>query len=449
MNEFNPSEIQRFEFDSYEFQSGSGDVQLHYVLVGPQDPIRFTEHVTIPVESDASEAAKTVANRLARLLFLASGVSYYKIAAPSEVVVNIPITDAEKRFLKDVIGRGMTEFAFVNNIPQALTPEITAQRIEAVEPIELPDVSKQPLVPVGGGKDSIVTIEALRSTGFEPTLFSVNSYAPITATVERAKLPYLSVSRHIDPLVIELNRQGALNGHVPITMINSLLALMTAVMNGLATVVMSNERSASIGNVMWNGVDVNHQWAKSLEAERLLQEVIKDVVSPSVQYFSLLRPLSELRIARQFAGLTKYHDVFTSCNRAFHLDPTKRRIWCANCDKCRFVFLILSPYLSRDELVKIFKKDMFDDGEQLAGFRELLGIEGHKPLECVGEIAESRLALIMAAKREDWKKSSLVPVLLGDLPEDSLPTKEQERDIFSTAEHLIPAEYQKVLESIQ
>jgi hypothetical protein len=303
-------------------------------------------------------------------------------------------------------------------------------------------------VAVGGGKDSIVSIEALRAAGFEPTLFSVNSYTPITNTVERAGLPYLKVGRQIDSSIGDLNAQGAFNGHVPITMINSLLGLLAAVMNGLTTVIFSNERSASVGNLTWHGIDVNHQWAKSIEAEKLLQETLATVVSPSVTYFSLLRPLSELRIARQFATLEQYHDIFTSCNRAFHLDPSKRRIWCGECDKCRFVFLVLAPYMSVAQLEAIWHKNMFNDGEQLAGFRELLGIEGHKPLECVGEVAECRLALELAAEKDEWKNTDLVPVLLRDIPADAMPTPEQKEEIFSTAEHLIPDTYLSALDQI-
>lgn len=449
MNQFDPSKVETFEITGYDFDPQTGEVQLHYALLGEGEPITLTEKAHVPVGNVDTQAAE-VADRIARLLLLAASVSYYKTAAPSRVAVRLPITEAEKHFLTEVIRRGMTEFAYVNNLPHALTPEIEVSEIIPAEPIALSDTNEQhPLVAVGGGKDSIVTIEALRAAGFAPTLFSVNSYAPIVSTVERAELPYLKVGRQIDTKIGELNAQGALNGHVPITMINSLLALMAATMNGLSTVVLSNERSASVGNLLWEGIDVNHQWAKSIEAEKLLQSTLAGVVSPSLTYFSLLRPLSELRIARQFATLAQYHDVFTSCNRAFHLDPSKRRIWCGECDKCRFVFLVLAPYLSAAELEAIWHKNMFDDSAQLAGFRELLGIEGHKPLECVGEIAESRLALLMAAKKDDWKNTALVPVLLNDLPEDSLPTPEQEREIFETGEHLIPEAYVSALDQIK
>ncbi len=449
MKPFDHSKVETFEISGYDFDAQTGEVQLHYALLGEGEPITLTEKASIPVGNIDQQSAE-VADRLARLLLLAASVSYYKTAVPTRVAVRMPVTSAEKHFLTEVIRRGLTEFAYVNNLPHALTPEIETSEIIPGEPIALSVVDEQhPLVAVGGGKDSIVSIEALRAAGFKPTLFSVNSYTPIANTVERAELPYLKVGRQIDPKIGELNEQGALNGHVPITMINSILALLAATMNGLSTVIFSNERSASVGNLMWNGIDVNHQWAKSIEAEKLLQDTLASVVSPSLAYFSLLRPLSELRIARQFATLEQYHDIFTSCNRAFHLDPSKRRIWCGECDKCRFVFLVLAPYLSAPQLKAIWHKNMFEDGEQLAGFRELLGIEGHKPLECVGEIAESRLALVMASEKEDWKHTALVPVLLNDLPEDSLPTPEQEREIFETGEHLIPETYLLALDQIK
>ena len=446
---FDPETIETFEITGYDFDPQTGEVQLHYALLGPDEPIIFTERATIPI-SNSDPQVLSVVDRLARLLMLAASMSYYKVAAPGQVSVAVPITAQEKHFLTEVIRRGMTEFAYVNNLPHALAPTIETTEIIPNEPIALTDLNEsRPLVAVGGGKDSIVTIEALRAADFEPTLFSVNAYTPITSTVERAGLPYLQVKRQIDARIGELNEQGALNGHVPITMINSILALMTATMNGLTTVVFSNERSASIGNLLWHGIDVNHQWAKSLEAEKLLQDTLATVVSPSLTYFSLLRPLSELRIARQFATLEQYHDIFTSCNRAFHLDPSKRRIWCGECDKCRFVFLILAPYMSAAQLEAILHKNMYDDGAQLSGFRELLGIEGHKPLECVGEIAESRLALLMAAEKEEWKRTALVPVLLHDLPEDALPTPEQKQEIFETSEHLIPEAYLSALVQIK
>lgn len=444
---FNPQLIEQFEYTGYDFDIQQGHLELHYALIGGGAAASFTEEISLP-GGDYSEAVKQVAERLARLLFLVAGVSYYKAAAPKTVHIATPITAVERDFLATVIQRGLTEFAYTTNLPHALTPTITASELIEQSPVVLPDASYQPLVPVGGGKDSIVTIEALRSAGFTPLLFSVNSYEPIQKTVDQSGLDYTQAGRKLSPKLFELNQEGAYNGHVPVTAINSFIALMTAVLTERKTVVFSNERSASEGNTVWEGIEVNHQWSKSAEFEALLQKTLSQVVSPDLQYFSLLRPFSELRIARQFASLKHYHSVFTSCNRAFHVDEDKRRNWCGHCDKCRFVFLILAPYLTKEALVNIFKKDMLDDGEQLAGFRQLLGIEGHKPLECVGEIVESRLALQLTAKKEEWQGSSLLPILTADLPTDAWPTEQQQAEVFSMGPHYIPTRYQPALETV-
>jgi hypothetical protein len=445
---FDPQTIEHFEYTSFSLDAQQGHLELHYALVGKQR-YDFVEEVSLPGGDYAPEVIE-VTNRLARLLFLAAGLSYYKAAAPAKIIIKTPVTSVEVDFLRQLIRGGMTEFAYVNNNPQALTPEVTAAQTIQQKPVELQNQnSSRPLVPVGGGKDSIVTIEALRAAGFTPLLFSVNSYEPIQKTVEVAQLPYTQAGRRLDPKLIQLNKNGAYNGHVPVTIINSLLALMVATLTNCDAVVFSNERSASEQNVMWQGIAVNHQWAKSLAAEQLLSNVVADIVTKSITYFSLLRPFSELRIARQFATLTKYHPVFTSCNKAFYWSKQQYQNWCGNCPKCRFVFLTLAPYMSKTELVRIFNKNLLDDEHELPGFKELLGIEGHKPLECVGEIAESRLALLLVAKRPDWQSSSVVKQLLAELTPDNLPKPTQQHKLLAVGRHQVPSIYQKALQNIQ
>jgi hypothetical protein len=447
MSRFNPQAFTTFEYTNYSFDRDTGVIRLTYTLLGDTEPVRFTEEVTVPIGADSS--AIGIAERLVRLLFLAAGVSYYKAAIPPEISIKTQITHIERDFLVAILEEGLTEFAYVNNVPQALRPHIKVEKYYEAQPLSLLVAEDAPpLVPVGGGKDSVVTIEALRSIGITPLLFSVNGYEPIQNTVKRSGLEYVQAHRHIDPQLMDFNKNGAYNGHVPVTAINSLIALIAAVTLGSKTVIFSNERSASAGNTIWQGIEVNHQWSKSGMFEYLLQQILAKNVSPDLEYFSLLRPFSELRIARKFAELTEYHSVFTSCNRAFHIDKTKREIWCGHCDKCRFVFLILAPYLSKTELVAIFRKNLFEDGEQLGGFRELLGISGHKPLECIGEITESRVALVLASKKNDWRESVIVRLLLAELPEDMLPTVEQEKEVFAAAESFVPDAYRGAFDFI-
>jgi hypothetical protein len=449
---FTPENYDVFEYTDFALSPDCTQLVMTYTLRG-KESLEFVERIELPhPDATLSEAEKEAISRVARLAFLAAGLSYYKTAVPAKIKIMPVVTGHEVVFLTELIANGMTEFAYVNNMPRALHPTIEANSIKDIDSIALPAARhSQPLVPVGGGKDSIVTFEALRSAGFEPVLFSVNEFPATMRTVKVAKLAYRVAQRHISPVLLDANERGALNGHVPVTAMVTYIAVLAALLGGQRVTIFSNERSASVGNTIWEGIEVNHQWAKSIMAERLLSDTLYAVVSPDIQCFSLLRPFSELRITRQFAQHRQYHRAFTSCNRAFlFVEDRRSDNWCGNCPKCRFVFLMLAPYISKSELEAIFSGNLLEDGTQLAGFRELLGIEGHKPLECVGEIEESRLALRLVSEKKEWQEVADLHVLMHDIPEDAWPTPEQAKNVFAAShEHFIPEHYAKALDEIK
>jgi hypothetical protein len=263
-------------------------------------------------------------------------------------------------------------------------------------------------VPLGGGKDSVVALETIRRSGRDLALFSVGDATPIAQTAAVAGLPRLIARRSLDPEIGALNAAGALNGHVPVTAVVSLIALLTAALNGFDAVAMANERSASTGNLNWDGIDVNHQFSKGLRAEELLRAALAEV-APQLDYFSALRPLSELAIAKAFARFPDYHPAFTSCNAVFRIDPERRaQAWCRNCPKCRFVFLALAPFTTPDQLRAIFGGDLLDDPAQYDGFALLAATGGHKPFECVGEETETVAAFRLIAADPAWRDHAVV-----------------------------------------
>ncbi|WP_370287687.1 hypothetical protein [Nocardioides sp.] len=392
-----------------------GRIELDYVGTDTQGrETRFTEVVELPGSLDGVDAATRDA--LLRLLSLAASLSYFKAFAPGRIVVPDGVTDVERRFAVELARHGLGEFAYVNDLPEVFATEVVGPSGDGEAatsgapaspggPSDLlpaAQCSRRVLVAVGGGKDSIVSIEALLAAEHEVGLFSVNSYRPIEATAEVAERPLLTARRRLDPELFRLNAEGAPNGHVPVTAVNSLVAVLTALALGYDTVAFSNEASSSYGNVEWHGQTINHQWSKGIGFERLLREALP---AGAPTYVSLLRPLTELRIARRFASHTSYHGVFTSCNRAFKLQESERTSWCADCPKCRFVFLCLAPFLEREELLAIFSgRDMFADPAQHEGFLELLGADGLlKPFECVGEPDECRVALGLLLEHEGWR----------------------------------------------
>ncbi|MDO4241278.1 MAG: hypothetical protein Q4C71_01950 [Microbacteriaceae bacterium] len=360
---------------------------------------------------------------LQKLLALALSLSYYKATFSGKIRVEFPLTDAEKLFYAELIKHGMGEYAFVNNLPWKLTPEIDAGQAELaeLEPRENAEnhaeiADKQPLVAVGGGKDSIVTIEALKHAGFKPVLFAVGDKGAIRDSVRVSGLDFVTFNRKIDPQLIAANQAGAPNGHVPVTAMNSVIALIAAEIMGLGAVIFSNEQSANYGNTQWSGIEVNHQWSKSLEFEYLLRDTLAAAGRSADSYFSLLRGFRELDIARSFATHPQYFDAFTSCNKAY-LISAERRVngWCGECPKCQFVFLILAPFIGRARLTQIFGVDILADAAQKQGLVDILGIGEQKPFECVGEPSEAAEALALVVNGGEWADSALVAELAAAL----------------------------------
>ena len=254
-----------------------------------------------------------------------------------------------------------------------------------------------------------------------------------------AGLPWLVVRRTLDPELARLNESGALNGHVPVTAIVTAAALLCASLNGYDAVAMANERSASSGNLSWDGVEVNHQFSKSLRVERLLDDALEELDAP-VRSFSVLRPASELAIARAFARLDAYHDAFTSCNTIFRLDPQLRGAsWCCDCPKCRFVFLVLAPFTEPERLREIFGRDLLDEEEQFEGFALLCATGGHKPFECVGEEQESLAAIRLLAGQERWSGHRVVRRLVAEvLPRHEADEGDSARVLELSEDHEVP-----------
>jgi hypothetical protein len=188
-------------------------------------------------------------------------------------------------------------------------------------------------------------------------------------------------------------------------------------MFGCDAVAMSNEHSASAANLSLDGVDINHQYSKSFEFEQDFAQYLERFVSPSIRYFSLLRPLSEIEIARRFSKYPEYFGVFRSCNTAFRQAREARgRHWCCNCPKCRFVFLALSPFVPKPDLIEIFGRNLLDDETQSEGFAELCGLHANKPFECVGETSESAGVISHLTGHPDWCGDRVVRRLNQEFP---------------------------------
>ncbi|MEV6930045.1 hypothetical protein AB0M46_36945 [Dactylosporangium sp. NPDC051485] len=431
-------QVEALRFPGREFDPSTGVARFHYAL----GDLVLTETVDFGPPSVAHPALERVLD----LLYVAASTSYYKIAAPPRVELDgVALAEGALPWVRALYHDGLGEFAYRNKLEYVLELPIEAARF--AEPADWRHVpSGPPLAAVGGGKDSIVTMEALQRAGLDPVLFAVNPNAIIRSVMAVSPQPVREVRRRLDPRMRELNEAGAYNGHIPVTAINSLIAVAASLMHGLGPVVMSNESSASVPNLNWLGRDINHQWSKGLPAEVHLREALLSHAGLQDAYFSLLRGLSELHIAALFAKFTAYDEVVTSCNAAFKLTGASDR-WCGHCPKCRFVFLALAPFTGRERLLHIFGADVFSDLTQLPGYRELMGLTAHKPFECVGEIEESLVALRLLTEHPDWRDTPIVKALAAEVP--SLPADAEVGAAFrGDAPNVVPPRYLAALAAL-
>jgi hypothetical protein len=321
---------------------------------------------------------------------------------------------------------------------------------------------------MGEGKDSIVTLELLKQKFGQENIncFAVN---PKKNHFEILKIAGIEnpiiVQRKIDPVLLRMSKQGScpepaegfLNGHTPITALISNLAVFAAVLFGFDYVAMSCERSANEGNVKYLGKTINHQWSKSFEFEKKFREYIKKYLTEDIKYFSFLRPLYEIQIAKIFANFPQYFSVFLSCNEARKTKSgTKKPFgkWCRKCSKCLFIFTILYPFADEKALIKIFKKNLFEKKELLPLMKELIGESKNKPFECVGTKKETLIAFYLAYERFKRRKvDKRLPVLLEYFEKKILPKypnlKKQSKKIMDSwnKQNYVPKELEKALKN--
>jgi hypothetical protein len=402
-----------FIYKNYRIEENECSVNITYDFEIP-GLAEFHPGWSFPNPEKISVAGNAVFERLAFSLGMVEAVSYWKaVCAPEMRVECGELSPEQIEWWKKLYFMGLGEFFYVNGISADYNDFITINpvgKFKALQTSWKPALSGC-LVPIGGGKDSALTIETLKNAGMNCKCYAINKRCSISATVEAAGLDEASLitaKRMFDRSLINLNNQGYLNGHTPFSAIVAFSAEITAYLNGLKYIVLSNESSANESTVA--GENVNHQYSKSFEFESDFHNYEEKYLGTGIYYFSFLRPLAEFQIAKMFVSHKKYLSIFRSCNLGSKVSPD---IWCADCPKCLFVCLILSPFLSDSELSDIFGKNLLEDSEMLPYFIQLLGLTEHKPFECVGSIDEVNLAVSLAVRSREANGAAL-PLLMNE-----------------------------------
>lgn len=425
-------------------QGNSLDVLFHF-LINPG--IEFFPRITIPiVESVDDDVIATFAFHLG----LIESVSYWKSTCSPNMIVNAGnLNDDQVRWWHDLFINGLGEFFYKNDVDFTVPNFLDIQPNTKAPKYDSPKSAKADgdLILVGGGKDSVVTLDMLSTLSKRKNVMMLNPTvaAEKSSQIARFRDPII-INRTIDKRLLQLNEQGYLNGHTPFSAYLSFLGVFTGMLHGYENVIVSNEAGAGEGNVNFLGMNVNHQYSKSYEYEKLFREYNRRYLSGDIVYFSFLRPLYELQIAALFAKSEKYDNVFCSCN------VSRNQNWCGDCPKCAFVYLALTPFMDRERRQKIFgATDFFENPAIQKHIIDLVGLGEHKPFDCVGTEDESRLAVIMALQQYQLQVTT-PPQILQDLASRLNLVKDSDRALFLkkiqtdwNESHFLPKEYEQLL----
>lgn len=419
----------RFIYESYAWKIVKNDLKVVFLFkieqISPkiESGIEFRPEITIK-NIDKKRIAKIgdcVLNNLVFNIGLVEIPSYWKATCSPEIVVKAGHLDADQiEWWRDLIINGMGQYFYENKIgftkPDFLRIVSSGENSGCLFEKNL---QKRYLVPMGGGRDSIVTLEMLLSQKKKVVCFLVNPFASALKAVKISKTGKpIIIERKIDPILLKLNTAGFLNGHVPFTALLSFLSVLSAVLFDFKFIAFSNEKSSNEGNVEYLGRNINHQWSKSADFENKFKFYCEKYLARNIVYASFLRKYTELEISRMFAGLKKYFSAFSSCNVVKRMKNASagsgdRGKWCGECPKCLFVYISLYPFLSQKELLKIFNKDLYEDKNLLQLLNDLAGKGTMKPFECVGTFLETRAALCLGLRKA--KQSGHIPLLLQNI----------------------------------
>jgi hypothetical protein len=377
----------------YQLKEKNGVTDFHHRLILPKD-----EKITTDVD-------------VANIVFhigLAEAISYYKIATPKTFIVECGhLCQAQKEWFKKLYFNGLGEFIYLNgiNVTQDDLLEFIAPQTQGFAKIQR-DTKENNIIPIGGGKDSLVSYELLKEAFPESLLFSMNPIVASKKILDKHPKSAIVLRRELDlEKIFDFNKRGYLNGHIPFSSIVGFISIWLGLLTKTKYIVLSNESSANEENIVYNGQKINHQYSKSIEFENDFREYVSEFITDDVEYFSFLRPLDEIHIAKLFSEVAREHFFdFRSCNVG-----SKKNEWCGKCPKCLFTYIMLCNYIEDATLHEIFGKDMLDDPELQDLFDGLSQSDAVKPFECVGTYDEVNYAL--SKKYHSYKKEEL-PCLL-------------------------------------
>ncbi|NTW32261.1 MAG: hypothetical protein HGB12_06510 [Bacteroidetes bacterium] len=438
-------QFKRFVFESFNVNRTAINIEISYNF-NLDDKYFFRPLISIPLKPFIKQDELSV-EKLSNIAFnigMVELISYWKAACPKEIIIKpFFLNEEQKKWWKNLYYNGLGEFFYLNSIQTSIDDFVEIISLSEDLPVKVSfNAESSVIIPVGGGKDSAVTIELLSEYSKDNLLLIMN---PREACIQTASIAgytdekIIVVKRSIDPVLLKMNDEGFLNGHTPFSALLAFISLFCAYITGKKHIALSNESSANEATV--ENTSVNHQYSKSYEFEKDFRSYYMKYITEDVNYFSFLRPINELQIAKIFSKSNQYFTTFKSCNSGSKTDS-----WCGVCPKCLFTYIILSPFIKKDKLEEIFGKNLFNDKNLLEIFDQLIGISDTKPFECVGTIDEVNGALCLHLKNEKDR----LPYLLEHYINSKSYLKYKDIDITLLLneynnEHFLEKSFEKIL----
>jgi UDP-N-acetyl-alpha-D-muramoyl-L-alanyl-L-glutamate epimerase len=435
-------QYQKFIFEKFELNKQTGEISFFYSL---DKKINFVEKIKFDAKKIIwKKINDEILNNAIYNLHLILGISYYKTYCPKQIVINSgSLNKTQAQFWNKLYTNGLGEYFYKNKIDFRNLVSFPYKNIKIKSAVM--HLKNRSLVPIGGGKDSVVTSELLKENNFVFDLISLRDSTIQKTVSKKIGAERIIIGREMDKQLAEINQAGAYNGHIPISAIYFFLCALAAIIYDYKYIVFSNEKSANYGNVSYLGKKINHQYSKSFEFEKNFNDYVHKFITPNVHSFSLLRPLSELKIVEIFSKYKKYFPIFSSCNRNFKISGGQKARWCGECPKCAFMFSQLAAFIPKKELIKIFNKNLYAQEKILELYLELAGEKNIKPFDCVGTPEEVKAAMYLAWQNKEYENDHMIKYFAAHILPKTKNIKKITADLLAKfGQDIIPENFIKI-----
>lgn len=437
-----------FIFDSYVLHPLKKKIEFRYIVkFNNEKTLSFSEYILLPDET-LFQRTNPIILKILQSIHLILGISYFQLYFPPKIQINnFSLNQKQAKFWNQIYTDGLMQTYYFNAID--FRNFITFPYTNTIVKSSKVKLKPRLLIPLGGGKDSLVTYTILKNNHKNITFFNFGDFAIHKNLTKFTNENRIVIAREMDKKMIQSNKKVKItHRHVPIMAINMFMGLLVSILYSFDTIIFSNERSSDYGNIEYKGKTVNHQIDKSIQFEKLISTYINTYIISNIKIFSLLRPFHEIEIVRKFTSNTKFFKLFTSCNKNFKwVGNIQKKLWCCQCDKCAFVFVLLAAFIPKSEVISIFKENLLNKESLFQSYKNLLGAGDMKPFECVGTPEETKVAFYYAYKRGEYENDYIMKYFKSYILPKIKNIKKLESTVFAYGDDSnIPIAYRKMIQ---